>query len=207
MRPVRVRMALLTGEANVAGNGYAGIDVHRAARICAAGYGGQVLLAQSTSDLVGDKLPAGLALRDLGEHRLKDLQRREHIYQLVIAGLPAEFPPLRTLDALPNNLPLQLTSFVGREAEMAEVKRLLAGTRLLTLTGPGGTGKTRLALQVAADRLDDYPDGVWLVELAPLDRPGSDPRRGGGRAGRTRAAGRPAVGRPCWTTCGTSGPC
>src|SRR5207248_2218631 len=116
------------------------------------------------------------SLKDLGEQRLSDLARPEQVFQLVATGTPAEFPPLRSLDALPNNLPLQLTSFVGREQELAEVERLLATTRLLTLTGTGGTGKTRLALQVAADLLPDYPDGVWLVELASLSDPGLVPQ-------------------------------
>jgi class 3 adenylate cyclase len=161
---VRVRMGLHTGEPTLAGSGYIGLDVHRAARLSAAGHGGQVLLSQTTRDLVEHELPAGVELRDLGEHRLRDLPHPERVFQLTIAGLPAEFPPLRTLAAGPNNLPTQLTSFIGREREMAEVKRLLAATRLLTLTGAGGAGKTRLALQVAADLLQAYRDGVWLVE-------------------------------------------
>ena len=115
-----------------------------------------------------DALPDGASLRDLGEHRLKDLQRPEHLFQVVLPDLPADFPPLRTLDAVPHNLPLQLTSFVGRERELAEVAGLLGTQRLLTLTGPGGTGKTRLALQAAAEAIEGYPDGVWFVDLAPL---------------------------------------
>lgn len=165
---VRVRMALHTGEPIIGATGYIGMDVHRAARICSAGHGGQVLLSQTTSDLVQDHLPYDVSLRDLGEHRLKDLQRPEHIFQLVISGLPSEFPSLKSLDALPNNLPIQLTSFIGREKELREIKSRFATTRLLTLTGVGGTGKTRLALQVGADVLDDFHDGVWLIELAPI---------------------------------------
>src|SRR6185436_11058103 len=115
--------------------------------------------------------PEGTNLRDLGEHRLKDLSRPEHVFQLISPDLPAEFPPLRSLDILPNNLPRQLTSFVGREREIAEIRRLLAATSLLTLVGTGGAGKTRLALQVAADVLATYRDGAWLVELAPLSDP------------------------------------
>jgi class 3 adenylate cyclase len=157
---VRVRMALHTGEPTLGTTGYVGIDVHRAARICAAGHGGQVLLSQTTRDLVEGDLPESVTLRGLGEHRLKDLRKPRHLFRLVIAGLPSEFPPLKSLEALPNNLPIQLTSFVGRQHEMAEVKRLLLTTRLLTLTGVGGTGKTRLALQVAAELLDSYADGV-----------------------------------------------
>ncbi len=138
---VRVRMALHTGEALLATTGYVGLDVHRAARICSVGHGGQVLLSQTTRDLVEDALPNGVALRDLGEHRLKDLKRPEHVYQLVIADLPADFPPLKSLDAHPHNLPIQLTSFIGREQEMARVKELPDSARLLSLTGAGGAGK------------------------------------------------------------------
>jgi len=164
---VRVRMGMHTGEGAVGGDDYVGLDVHRAARIAAAGHGGQVLLSSATSELVRTGLPDGLGLRDLREHRLKDLARPEHIYQLTIDGLPGEFPPLRSLET-PTNLPAQRTSFVGREREVARVKELLRGPGLLTLTGPGGSGKTRLALQAAAELPNDYPDGVFLVELAPI---------------------------------------
>jgi predicted ATPase/class 3 adenylate cyclase len=167
----RVRMALHTGEPISAGDEYVGLDVHRAARICAAGHGGQILLSLTTNALVKDSLPPGVDLLDLGRHRLKDLQQPETIFQVVHTDLPAEFPPLRSLDAFPNNLPRQLTSFVGRAREIVEVKRLLSTTALLTLTGPGGCGKTRLALQVAAELIDEYADGVWLVELAGLIEP------------------------------------
>jgi predicted ATPase len=152
----------------VAGERYIGLDVHRAARIAAAGHGGQVLLSQTTRDLVEHELPEGVTLRDLGAHRLKDLQRPEHLSQVVLSDLRADFPPLNSLDAHPHNLPVQLTSFVGRERELAELKQLVLSSRLLTLTGPGGTGKTRLALSVAADIVQRFADGVWLVELAPL---------------------------------------
>jgi len=167
----RVRMALHTGEPISAGDEYVGLDVHRADRICAAGHGGQILLSLTTNALVKDSLPPGVDLLDLGRHRLKDLQQPETIFQVVHTDLPAEFPPLRSLDAFPNNLPRQLTSFVGRAREIVEVKRLLSTTALLTLTGPGGCGKTRLALQVAAELIDEYADGVWLVELAGLIEP------------------------------------
>ena len=173
---VPVRMGLHTGEPVSADTGYVGMDVHRAARICAVGHGGQMLLSQTTRDLVADDLPQGISLRDLGQHRLKDLAGRQYLFQVVAAELPTDFPPLNSLDALPNNLPTQLTSFIGREREKAEVRRLLSTTRLLTLTGAGGSGKTRLALQVAADRLEEYPDGVWQVELAPLADPSLVPR-------------------------------
>jgi predicted ATPase/class 3 adenylate cyclase len=168
---VRVRMGLHTGAPIVAGDNYVGLDVHRAARIAAAGHGGQVLLSQTTRDLVEADLPEGAALRDLGAHRLKDLQRPEQLSQLVLPDLPADFPPLNALDRHRHNLPVQLTSFVGRERELAELTPLLLASRLLTLTGPGGTGKTRLALSLAADVLERFADGVWLVELAPLADP------------------------------------
>jgi predicted ATPase/class 3 adenylate cyclase len=165
---VRVRIGLHTGEPALVDDLYVGLDVHRAARLCAAGHGGQVLLSDATRALAEQRLPPGTSLRDLGEHRLKDLQRPERIFQLVVADLPSEFPPLRTAELLPNNLPTQLTSFVGRERQIADVQRLMASTRLLTLVGSGGAGKTRLALQVAASLLEHFSDGVWLVELAPL---------------------------------------
>ncbi len=165
---VRVRMGVHTGEGELDADGaYVGHDVHRAARVAAAGHGGQVLLSEATALLVDGHLAPGLTLRSLGAHRLKDL-RPERIAQLVIDGLPADFPPIRSLDARPNNLPLELTSFVGRERELGEILSLVAGARLVTLTGPGGTGKTRLALQVAASLADDYPDGTWFVPLGTV---------------------------------------
>ena len=168
---VRVAIALHTGEATIDAGGYVGLNVHRTARICAAGWGGQILLSQDTYALIEHDLPAGVSARNLGEHRLKDLQRREQIYEILHPDLPADFPPLRSLDTLPNNLPHQLTSFIGREREMAEVKHLLTSTRLLTLTGPGGCGKTRLALQVGANLLEEFANGVWLVEPAAVNDP------------------------------------
>jgi predicted ATPase/class 3 adenylate cyclase len=172
---VRVRMGLHTGEGALAtsdsGADYVGFEVHRAARIASSGHGGQVLLSETTRTLVQDALPSGVALRDLGEHRFKDLTRPERVFQLVIDGLSADFPRLRSLDRTPNNLPTPLTSFVGREREMAEGRRLLGSTRLLTLTGPGGTGKTRLSLQIAAASADDFPDGVYFVPLASIVDP------------------------------------
>jgi predicted ATPase/class 3 adenylate cyclase len=169
--PVRVRMGLHTGEATRGGDSYVGIDVHRAARIAAAAHGGQVLLSEATRVLVDSSLPPGLSLRDLGSHRLKDLSAPERLYQLVIEGVPADFPPPLTLDATPNNLPVQLTSFLGREREITEVCELLERHRLLTLTGPGGTGKTRLSLQVAARLAERFPDGVYFVPLSTLAQP------------------------------------
>lgn len=168
-RPLRVRMAIHTGEAQLNEVGrYVGQTIIRCARIRSLAHGGQVVLSRGTSDLVIDHLPGGVTLRDLGAHRLKDLARPEHVFQLCHQDLVQDFPPLRSLDWLPNNLPQQLTSFVGRETEMAEIKTLLKGSRMLTLTGSGGAGKTRLALQVAADLLDDYADGVWWVDLGPI---------------------------------------
>ena len=170
---VRVRMGLHTGEPQLAAEGYAGLDVHLAARIMSAAHGGQALLSQTARDLVEHDLPDGVSLRDLGEHRLKDLQRPSHLYQLVIAGLPAEFPALKSLESHPHNLPIQLTSFIGRAREVAAVQRLLQrdGMHMLTLTGPGGSGKTRMALQVAAELSDVFPDGVYFVNLAPISEP------------------------------------
>ena len=165
---VRVRMALHAGEAQERDADYFGPALNRVARLLAAGRGEQVLLSRAAREGLELSLPEAVTLHDMGSHRLKDLLLPEHVYQLVHPELPAEFPPLRSLDALPNNLPRQLTSFIGREREMAEVKRLLSVGSLVTLTGPGGTGKTRLALQVGADLLDRYGDGVWLADLAPL---------------------------------------
>ena len=173
---LRVRMGLHTGEPISKTDRYIGLDVHRAARIGAAGHGGQVLLSQAVAVLAAQDLPAGVSLRDLGTQRLKDLREPEHLMQAVHPDLPADFPPLRSLDVRPNNLPVQLTSFVGRAWEIAEVKRLLAAARLITLTGSGGAGKTRLALQVAADMVDSYRDGVWLAEFAPIADPALVPK-------------------------------
>ena len=167
---VRVRMGIHTGEAEQTGAGLAGLDVHRAVQVAAVAHGGQVLVSETAAALVRDSLPPGAALTDLGVHRLKDLGRPEQIFQLNAAGLRAEFPPLRSLGsaALPNNLPAQLATFIGRRRELAEVRALIESSRLVTLTGAGGCGKTRLGLQVAADLLDGSGDGVWLVELAAV---------------------------------------
>jgi predicted ATPase/class 3 adenylate cyclase len=173
---VRARMGLHTGEPLGAEGAYVGMDVHRAARIGHAGHGGQIVLSQTTHDLVAEDRPDGVSLRDLGRHRLKDLTQPQHLYQVVAEGLPADFPPLRTLEAHPNNLPLQLTSFVGRQQELRELARLLERHRLVTLIGAGGSGKTRLALQVGAAAADRFPDGVWWVDLAGLNDPGLVPQ-------------------------------
>jgi len=163
--PIRVRIGLHLGEGRLDTDGtYVGGDVHRAARIAAAGHGGQIVCSGELAAAVAGRLPAGLELRTQGEHRLKDL-RPEPLWDVVVAGLGADFPPIRSLDARPNNLPVQLTSFVGRERELAEALELLGRNRLVTLTGPGGTGKTRLALHVAANAAERFPDGVWFVPL------------------------------------------
>jgi predicted ATPase/class 3 adenylate cyclase len=168
---IKVRMGLHTGEAELRAEDYHGQTLNRAARIMSVGHGGQVLISSVTAELAREHLPTDVSLLDLGEHRLKDLIRPEHIFQLLAADLPAEFPPLKSLNAFPNNLPSQLTSFIGRERELQEVRKLLSNARLLTLIGPGGTGKTRLSLQLAADQLTEFKDGVWFVELAPLADP------------------------------------
>ena len=165
---LRVRMALHTGNANERDGDYFGPTVNRVARLLAVGNGGQVLLSRACTELISAELPAGCSLRDLGEHRLKDLAQPERIHQLLAPDLPDDFPPLRSLEHLSNNLPAQMSSFVGREVEVAEIAALIDQHRLVTLVGSGGVGKTRLSLHVAADRIDDFRDGVWFVELAPL---------------------------------------
>jgi class 3 adenylate cyclase len=171
--PLRVRMALHTGSADERGGDYFGPPVNRVARLLSAGHGGQVLLSSATQELVRDTLPQEASLRDLGERRLKDLFRPERVFQLTAPELPTSFPPLKTLDARINNLPAQPTPLVGRERELGEACDLLRGegVRLLTLTGPGGIGKTRLGLQVAAELLDELEDGVFFVALAPITDP------------------------------------
>jgi predicted ATPase/class 3 adenylate cyclase len=189
---IRVRMGLHSGEPTLGPGGYVGIDVHRAARICSAGHGGQILLSEHTVTMAHGALPPGVELRDMGEHRLKDLARPEHLFQVIIPGHPDQFPALKSLDLQTTNLPsLQLTSFIGREREMAEIRRLLGGARLVTLVGAGGAGKTRLALQVAADMLEEFPKGVWLAELAPLTDPALVPQTVASVFGVREAPGRP----------------
>ena len=179
---IKVRMALHTGGAERRDSDYFGPTLNRVARLLAAAHGNQTLLSLATAELVRDALPSGVTLRDLGERRLKDLARPERIFQIVAFDLQNDFPSLRTLDVFPNNLPAQLTSFIGREREMEAVKEQILGEKtgvkqmintahLLTLTGTGGTGKTRLSLQVAADLLDRFPDGVWLTEFATISDP------------------------------------
>jgi predicted ATPase/class 3 adenylate cyclase len=168
-QPLRVRIGVHVGPAAAAGNDYTTTHtLNRVARIMSFGHGGQILLSVEVADLVRRDLPTDVTLRDMGKQRMKGLTHLEHLFQVVAPDLPATFPPLMTLDTFRTNLPAQLTSFVGREQAITDVTQLLTTSRLVTLTGPGGTGKTRLALQVAAGVLEAYSDGVWLIELAPL---------------------------------------
>ena len=161
--PLRVRMGLHTGEALVRENDYVGHDVHKAKRVSDAGHGGQILVSQATAELVRDTVD----LLDLGPHRLKDLGEPQRLYQ---AG-PGTFPRLRSLETFTHNLPAQRTTFIGRETEIADIRTLLEQSKLVTPTGVGGCGKTRLAVQVGAESLDDYPDGVFFVDLAQIADP------------------------------------
>ena len=164
--PLRVRMGIHTGAAEERDGDYYGPAVNRAARVAAAAHGGQILVSHATEELARDTLPPGAALVDLGEHRLRDLARAERVFQLTAAGIATDFPPPRTADAYPGNLPVQLSSFVGRDGDVAAISANLREARLVTLTGVGGVGKTRLATQVAAELLPSFPDGAWLCELA-----------------------------------------
>lgn len=171
-RGVALRIALNTGEVEVRDDtNYIGQTLNRCGRLRDLAYGGQTLVSQSTYEIASDSLPDAVTLRDIGRHRLRDLARSERVYQLCHPDLPDKFPPLRSLDVLPNNLPLQLTSFVGRTSEIAEIEKLRLENRLITLTGAGGCGKTRLALQIGAEVIDDHPDGVWWIDLAPITDP------------------------------------
>jgi predicted ATPase/class 3 adenylate cyclase len=165
---VRVRMGLHSGEASEAGGSLVGLDINRAARIAGIAHGGQIIVSDATRALVAGALPDGVRLRDLGEVRLRDLQAPERLSQVEAEGLPSAFPPPRSVEVRLDNLPVQLTTFVGREEELAEATALLERTRLLTLTGPGGTGKTRLSLAIATTVADRYPDGVYFVALEPV---------------------------------------
>jgi class 3 adenylate cyclase len=165
---LRVRAAIHSGTADERDGDYFGPTLNRVARLVAIGHGGQVLISGTTVELLAGALPAPLTLRGLGQHRLRDLARPEHVHQLLAPDLVADFPPLRSLNAQTTNLPVQLTSFIGRETEVAQITALFAEHRMLTLIGSGGIGKTRTSLHVAAQLVDFYPDGVWFVELAPL---------------------------------------
>ena len=195
---VLVRMALHAGDAEPDASGdYLSAPLNRLSRLLATGHGGQVLLTQAVQQLTRDTLPAGTELRDLGEYRLRDLLEPERVYQLLHPGLPAEFPPLTSLDNRPNNLPRQPTSFLGREREIGDVVALLRrdDIQLLTLTGPGGMGKTRLALQAASELADDFPDGVFFVPLAPLMDPALVPSAIASALGIREEGGRPLADR------------
>lgn len=175
--PILVRMALHTGAVELHAGDYtsgeylSGITLSRAARLLSAGHGGQVLLSSPTAELVREQVPPQTSLQDMGAHRLKDLVQPQHIYEVIASDLPAGFPPLKTLDAQPNNLPIQLTSFIGRENEIKELGDLITRARLVTLIGAGGAGKTRLSLQLAANIIDTFANGAWFIDLAPLSDP------------------------------------
>jgi predicted ATPase/class 3 adenylate cyclase len=169
---LRVRIGLHSGEAYLAGDDYGGFEVNRAARIAAAGHGGQIVLSGTTQSLVSDALPEGVAIRDLGRHALRDVPRLEHLFQLDVPGLRSEFPALRSATATAGELPSRLTSFIGRDAELDELTDLLAERRLVTLTGPGGIGKTSLAVETARQVADGFADGAWFVPLADVEDPG-----------------------------------
>ena len=169
--PVRVRCGLHLGVVERRNNDFFGSPVNRTARIMSVAHGGQIIVSEAVVDEIRARLPVPITLRDLGTVRLKDLSTPEHVYQVLHPDLRQDFPALRSLEATPNNLPQQLTSFIGREHEVAKVEELLKTTRLLTLLGMGGLGKTRLSLQIAADTLDAHPDGVWFVDLAPIRDP------------------------------------
>ncbi len=191
--PLRVRCGLHAGVVEQRDNDYFGSVVNRTARIMGTAHGGQVIISQAVCDLIGKQLPAGVALHDLGSVRLRDLARPERVYQVVHPKLRQDFPALRSLEATPNNLPEQLTSFVGREDVLTAVKKVLGDTRLVTLLGVGGLGKTRISLQVSADVMDDYPDGVWFVELASVSDARLVPQAVASALGVMEEAGHPVL--------------
>jgi predicted ATPase/class 3 adenylate cyclase len=190
---LQVRCGMHAGVDERRDNDFFGSGVNRAARIMSVAHGGQILLSQAVAALVGDRLPEGTSLRDLGSVRLRDLASPERVYQVLRPGLRLDFPALRSLEASPNNLPQQVTSFVGRERELADIRNHLGNTRLLTLFGAGGLGKTRLSLQVTAEMLDDYPDGVWFVDLAPMTDARLVPQAAASVLGVKEEVGRPVV--------------
>ncbi|MGE5643223.1 MAG: ATP-binding protein, partial [Byssovorax cruenta] len=170
--PIKVRMGLHTGAAELHEHDYRGyLTLAKVQRVMSVAYGGQALLSNTSRELLLHGLPDGVILRDIKEHRLKGLPDPEHLWQVVAPDLQQDFPPLSSLNEIPNNLPLQLTTFIGREKEIEQIKKRLKKNRLVTLTGSGGVGKTRLAIQVASELLEVFPHGVWLVELAPLSDP------------------------------------
>ena len=197
--PIRVRMAVHTGSAELragdhkSGEYVSGLTLSHTARLLSAAHGRQILVSSATHELVRHDLPDRAQLRELGNHRLRDFPRAEQIYQVVVPDLPDAFPTLRSLEAVPGNLPRQLTTFIGREGVMEDAKRRLTATQLLTLTGPGGSGKTRLSLEIAATLVDEYPDGVWLLEFAPLADPAHVPQVLATTLGAREEAGRPLL--------------
>jgi predicted ATPase/class 3 adenylate cyclase len=191
--PLNVRCGLHAGAHQRRDNDFYGTEVNRAARVMSVAHGGQVLLSKAVVDRAAGALPEGAALRDLGKVRLRDLTSPEHVYQLLHPQLRADFPPLRSLEATPNNLAQQLNSFVGRAREVAEVKAMLDANRLVTLLGMGGIGKSRLSVQLGAEVMDSFADGVWLVELAPLSDPQLVPQAVASVLGVKEEAGRPVV--------------
>jgi class 3 adenylate cyclase len=170
---IKVRMGIHTGPVEIQDDGeYEGyLTLTRVQRVMSAAYGGQILLSNATAELVRNELPENVSLQDMREHRLKGLPRPERLWQVIAPGLQHDFPPLETLSDIPNNLPVQLTSFIGREQQIKAIKQELEYHRLVTLTGPGGIGKTRLSIQVATDLLDVFQHGVWFVELANVTNP------------------------------------
>ena len=188
-----VRCGMHAGVDERRDNDFFGTSVNRAARIMSVAHGGQVLVSQAVAALVGDRLPAGVSLRDLGNVRLRDLASPERVHQVVHPQLRQDFPALRSLEARPNNLPQQVTSFVGRERELSDIRKQVGNTRLLTLFATGGVGKTRLSLQVAAEVLDDYPDGVWFIDLAPMTDEHLVPQAVASVLGVKEEAGRPVL--------------
>lgn len=188
---VLARIGLHTGEPVVAETGYVGLDVHRAARICAAAHGGQIVLSQTAYDLVVDDPPDGITLIDLGEHQLKDFDRPQRLYRIAAPDLPADFPPLRTLEGPRARLPQPLTNFIGRERTIASLIDAFDTSRLVTLTGIGGAGKTRLAIQLAGELADRFPDGIWFVELGSLADPALVPQMVAETLGIREQPGRP----------------
>lgn len=197
---LEVRCGMHAGNVERRDGDYFGPPVNHAQRIMAAAHGGQILLSQAVADLVDDRLPAGVTLRDLGSVRLRDLMRAKHVFQVVDSRLRQDFPVLRSLEATPNNLPQQVTSFIGREPELQELSRLLPRARLLTLVGTGGIGKTRLALQLAANLVDQYPDGVWYVDLSAIDDPTQVANALARVLGLTEVPGTPVVETICLRT-------
>ena len=170
--PIKVRMGLHTGSAELIDNDYRGyLTMAKVQRVMSVAYGGQILLSNASAELIKNELHNGITLRDMKEHRLKEFSDPEHLWQIVAADLQQDFPPLQSLVEIPNNLPLQLSTFIGREKEVGQIKKRIEKNRLMTLTGSGGVGKTRLSIQVATELMTEYPNGVWLVELAPITDP------------------------------------